>query len=124
MNQRQRGLTLISWILVLGVAFLFGIAALRLVPVYLEYMKIASSLSSVQKSFENQQTTPAELREALGKRFDIESVRIIDKKDVKIERRGNGYAMRAAYEHRAPFVGNVGFIVTFDKSVQVATSSQ
>ena len=121
MNQKQRGMTLISWVLVLAVAFLFGIAALRLVPVYLEYLKISSSLSSVQKEFSGQTATVNDLRKALEKRFDIESVHVIKKDEVKIERGGGGYILRARYEHRTPFVANVGFIVTFDKSVQIAS---
>ena len=61
MRDKQRGLTLISWILVLGVAFLFGVAALRLVPVYLEYLKISSSLTDVQHAFAGQAATPGDL---------------------------------------------------------------
>jgi hypothetical protein len=121
MNQKQRGMTLISWVLVLAVAFLFGIAALRLVPVYLEYIKVSSSLTSVQKEFNGQTATVADLRRGLEKRFDIESVHVIKTTDVKVDRVGNGYVMRALYDHHAPFVGNVGFIVHFDKSVQIAS---
>ena len=124
MRHKQRGMTLISWILVLGVAFLFGVAALRLVPVYLEYYKITSSLASVQREFNGQSVTVGELRTALAKRFDIESVRVIKKEDVKIERQAGGYALRAKYDHRAPFIANVGFIVAFDKSVQISASTQ
>ena len=121
MRHDERGLTLISWILVLAVAFLFGLAGLRLVPVYLEYLKITSSLSSVQNEFKGQTATVNDLRTALSKRFDIEDVHVITKQDVKIERGAGGYMLRAKYEHRTPFVANIGFIVTFDKSVQIAT---
>ena len=121
MRHDERGLTLISWILVLAVAFLFGLAALRLVPVYLEYLKITSSLSSVQNEFNGQTATVNDLRTALSKRFDIEDVHVITKQDVKIDRAAGGYMLRAKYEHRTPFVANIGFIVTFDKSVQIAT---
>jgi Domain of unknown function (DUF4845) len=121
MKQKQRGMTLISWILVLLVALLFGIAALRLVPVYLEYLKITSSLSSVQREYNGQTVSQNELRTALAKRFDIESVHVITKNDVKIERQGGGYQLRAAYEQRAPFIANVAFVVSFDKSVQIAS---
>jgi hypothetical protein len=117
-------MTLISWILVLGIAFLFGVATLRLVPVYLEYFKITSSLSSVQHEFSGQTVTVSELRKSLAKHFDIEDVRIIDKDDVKIERQGGGYMMRAQYDHRTPFIANVGFIVAFDKSVQISAAAQ
>ena len=41
---------------------------------------------------------------------------------VKIERHAGGYLMRATYDHRTPFIANVGFVVAFDKSVQISAS--
>ena len=122
MRHKQRGMTLISWILVLGVAFLFGVAALRLVPVYLEYMKISSSLNVVQGEFGGQTPSVNDVRKALARQFDVNDVHIIKKDDVKIERQGGVYVMRATYDHRTPFVANVGFIVSFDKSVQITAT--
>jgi hypothetical protein len=115
-------MTLISWILVLGIAFLFGVAALRLVPVYLEYMKVSSSLNVVKGEFAGQTPTVSDVRKALARQFDVNDVHIIKKDDVKIEREGGAYTMRAQYDHRTPFIANVGFIVTFDKSVQITAS--
>lgn len=119
MRNKQRGMTLISWILVLAVAFLFGVAALRLVPVYLEYLKISSSLNTVQGEFGGQTPTVSDVRKALARQFDVNDVHVIKKDDVKIERQGGAYVMRAKYDHRTPFIANVDFIVAFDKSVQV-----
>lgn len=124
MRHKQRGMTLISWVLVLGIAFLFGVAALRLVPVYLEYMKISSSLNVVQGEFSGQTPTVTDVRKALARQFDVNDVHIIKKDDVKIERQGGAFVMRAQYDHRTPFIANVGFIVAFDKSVQISTSTQ
>jgi len=122
MRHKQRGMTLISWILVLGVAFLFGVAALRLVPVYLEYLKISSSLNTVQGEFTGQTPSVTDVRKALARQFDVNDVHIIKKDDVKIDRQGGAYVMRATYDHRTPFVANVGFIVSFDKSVQISAT--
>ena len=122
MRHKQRGMTLISWILVLGVAFLFGVAALRLVPVYLEYLKISSSLNTVQGEFTGQTPSVTDVRKALARQFDVNDVHIIKKDDVKIERQGGAFVMRAQYDHRTPFIANVGFIVAFDKSVQITAT--
>jgi len=122
MRHKQRGMTLISWVLVLGIAFLFGVAALRLVPVYLEYMKISSSLNVVQGEFSGQTPTVTDVRKALARQFDVNDVHIIKKDDVKIERQGGAFVMRAQYDHRTPFIANVGFIVAFDKSVQITAT--
>ena len=124
MRDEQRGLTLISWMVVLAVAFLFGVAALRLVPVYLEYLKISSSLTDVQHAFNGQPASVSDLRKSIAKHFDTGYVHILKASDVKIERQGSGYLVRAQYDHRTPFIANVGFIVAFDKSVQITASTQ
>ncbi len=117
----QRGLTMISWLLVMVVALFIGAAVLRLVPIYLENFKIVSSMRSVKTHFMQSSPSIPGIRKALGARFDVESVRIINIKEVEITRRGKGYLVRTVYDHRAPFFHNVNLIVHFDTSVEIGT---
>jgi hypothetical protein len=92
--------------------------------VYLEYLKISSSLTDVQNAFNGQSASVSDLRKSIEKHFDTGYVHILKASDVKIERQGSGYLVRAQYDHRTPFIANVGFIVAFDKSVQINPSTQ
>ncbi len=118
---RQRGMTMITWLLVIVVALFIGTAVLRLVPIYLENFKIVSSMNSVKTEFMQTSPTIPAIRKALGARFDVESVRIVKIREVEITRKGKGYLVRTVYDHRSPFFSNVNLIVHFDTSVEIGT---
>jgi hypothetical protein len=119
MRRKQQGMTLIGMVIVAMIAGIFVLAAIRLVPVYLEYMKIDSSLDAMKRDLDGSNAGPGQIRTSLERRFDIEGVRNLTSKDVVIERTANGYRVQADYEGRTPFIANVYFLVDFDKSVEV-----
>lgn len=118
--RKQQGMTLIGMVIVAFIAGIFVLAALRLTPIYLEYMNIDSALKSMKRDLDGSNAGPAQIRTAMGRRFDIDNVKSLNARDIKIERTANGYNVAAQYESRAPFVANVAFLVSFDKSVEVA----
>jgi hypothetical protein len=96
-------------------------AGIRLVPKYLEYMRVAATLEKVRDEYDsNPGTTEFELRKAVERHFDIEMVNVITSNDIEIKREGGTFFMRAAYNDTVPLVSNVSFLVEFDKSVEVA----
>jgi hypothetical protein len=95
-------------------------AGIRLVPKYLEYMRVASTLEKVRDEYDaNPGSTEFMLRKAIERHFDIEMVEIITANDIEITREGGQFNLRAAYEDTVPLAGNVSFLVEFDKSVVV-----
>ncbi len=122
MRHRERGITFLGWIVLLMPVALVLYAAIRLTPVYLEYMKIARSLEQVAEEFKGDALEARNIRLALERRFDIESVTVLDARDttdIKIVKEGEGYTMQAAYTDSAPFISNVSLLVEFDKVVKV-----
>jgi hypothetical protein len=93
---------------------------IRLVPKYLEYMRIASTLEKVRDEYDsNPGSTEFMLRKAVERHFDIEMVEVITAQDIEIKKDGGAFNMRAYYEDTVPLAGNVSFLVEFDKSVVV-----
>jgi len=117
--RKQRGMTLIGMLFVAAVAGIFLLAGIRLVPIYLEYLKVETTLREVKKDLDGSNAGPGQIRRAIERRFDIEAVRAISHRDIEIERSANGYLVTADYEGRAPFLGNVYLVMDFDKSVEV-----
>jgi hypothetical protein len=96
-------------------------AGIRLVPKYLEYMRVAATLEKVRDEYSNNPgSTEFMLRKAVERHFDIEMVEVITSNDIEIRREGGTFYMRAAYEDTVPLAANVSFLVSFDKSVEVA----
>jgi hypothetical protein len=95
-------------------------AGIRLVPKYLEYMRIASTLEKVRDEYDsNPGSTEFMLRKAIERHFDIEMVNIITANDIEITKSGSEFTIQAYYDDTVHLAGNVSFLVEFDKSVVV-----
>ena len=118
---RQKGVTAIGWLIVLGLIGFFTLLTLKMTPSYLEYYKIASSLESLEK--EPGIRSPDDIRRLLNRRFNISYVETINEKDVKITNAGLYFRVTAKYDSRVHLFGNVSVVMDFYKQVQVRRST-
>lgn len=119
MIHRQSGITAIGFILAAAFAGMFALAAIKLVPVYMEFGKIQATLEKVRDEYKGERPTPEQIRESIERRFDIEYVTSMEARDVVITRTADGYNVRAAYDGRVSYLGNLYFVADFDTSVEV-----
>jgi hypothetical protein len=118
MIKRQRGVTFIGWLFLLTPVAIVGYIGIRLVPIYLNYMRVAHSVeqTAVELKADDVATlTPLLIRSTISKHFDIESISFPDVKDLSVTRDGSGWTIEAKYEDTAPIFGNISMIVDFDK---------
>lgn len=117
MRSRQRGATFLGMVTIVAILG-FGIyGAIRLVPMYLEYMAVVRAMEQTAK--ENSGATQQALRVSLIRRWTIEDIKSIEPKDIEIKRAGDGFVMRAWYRAEVPFISNISLVADFDKSVPV-----
>lgn len=116
---KQRGITALGAIILVTFIGLFVYAGIRLVPVYLENMKIAGTFSKLSDEFDGQATSRVAILKSMEKRFDVDSVTVITYRDVKVQKTGAGYDLSVEYEHVAPFIANVSFSVKFNNKVSL-----
>jgi hypothetical protein len=119
-NKRQQaGMTTLGVIILVMFVGLFAFAGIRLTPIYLNYMKVVGVVDGVVKEFDGQNATRSAIRTSIARRFDIESVDIIQAKDVKVTAVDGGFEVSAAYPHKSPFIANISFVVDFDKKMLI-----
>ena len=116
---REAGMTVVGFLMLAIFVGLFAFGALRLTPVYLNYMKVAGVLNGVYDEFDSQNPTRAAIRTSISRRFGVESVSVISFRDIKVTADGAGFLVQAQYDHTTPFIGNIYFTVKFDKEVLV-----
>lgn len=117
--RREAGMTTLGMIVLVAFIGLFAFAVLRLTPVYLNYLKLAGVVNGIHDEFDGRNPTRAQIRASLGRRFDIDSVGEITAREVTVTAVDGGFEVRAQYDHKAPFIANVNFLVQFDKKVKV-----
>ena len=115
MKRPQAGMTTLGMIILVSFVGLFAFAGIRLTPVYLNYMKVVGIVEGVREEFDGTNPSRADIRQSIGRRFDIESVSEITARDVKVASADGGFEVSATYSHKAPFIANVFFLVDFDK---------
>ena len=119
MRQRQRGMTFIGLMCILALVGLLGYGVVRLVPVYLNYMKIVRTMESTATEVKGDNPDPAAIRNSFDRHWSIEDITVVDYKDIEITKDDTGMSMHVAYDDAVPYLGNVSLAVHFDKTVKV-----
>jgi len=119
---RPRGITLIGFVMLLIVAGFFAYLAMRLVPVYMEYMGVVKAMEQVRKEPGITSRSSEEIKGSLALKFNTQYVgeKAIPAQAIQILRQGGGSTLRIRYERRVPFIHNIELLATFDKSVSLS----
>ncbi|UZR29360.1 DUF4845 domain-containing protein [Methylococcus mesophilus] len=117
--RHQRGLTFISFALLMAVAGFFLLLLFRIGPVYLNHYKVRSSLESLKSDRELLEKTREDILKTLEKRWDINMVDTVTTKDVRIIRSDGILRVQVAYEVARPIMGNVDALIRFDDQIEV-----
>ena len=116
MKRTQGGMTLASFIIVLGVVGVFIYMGMKLVPMYTEFYAVKRALSEMSTDVEVRNADPAKIRDLFFKRMDVSYVESVKKDDFKIARKDAGYIVDVEYEVRKPLIGNLDVVGNFSAS--------
>ncbi len=120
MRNRQRGMTMIGWLMVMIPIGIVVYAGIRLTPIYLNYYRVVTSLrqlaAETQSGDAAAQSVTA-LRQSLSKRFDVQYVEHPTPAEINFSRVDGTWVATTDYEDLAPLFGNVSLIVQFHKEV-------
>ena len=117
MRSRQRGLGWFGLRFVLGVIAFTAIVVVKCLPIYLNQMKVASSVSKVASDPGNGRAEPQQLRSALQRYWDIEDIKYLQPRDIKIKRTSSGRFLSYEYEARERLFYNISIVIDFAEDV-------
>jgi hypothetical protein len=116
-RKHQSGLTMITWIILIGMIGFIGIFAFKLIPIYMDYYTINNALMTVAKGITPGES-PAQVKSSINNLFDVNSVNTVKDSDIGIkpDQDGKGLILILDYDARTNFMANVDLIVHFDKT--------
>jgi predicted membrane protein len=117
---RQRGMTMVSWLVVIGIAVFFVLIGIKMVPTYLENYSIRQVLNNMENDRAVRGMSPTEMKNSFIKRIKINSVYDFDRNAIKIKKEKNGTLFAVDYEIRKPVAGNVAIVMSFSESALIA----
>ncbi len=121
---RQKGMTLIGFAVIFVVVGFFLLLGLKLVPVYLDHMKVKSSLDGLKSESGLAEKSASEIKKMLQKRWDINSISDMTAEDaVYIEKKNGILTIEVVYEVEKPVLGNMYALMKFDDSITLGNSN-
>lgn len=121
---RQRGMSMWSTMFVVGVVAFFLFVLFKLIPPYLEDLKVKTALDGLLREPSAETMSKAELVERLDKRFDIDNVSNVKAKQLEIKPMGKLKAITLNYEVVVPLFYNVSLLLEFNHARQVRSATE
>jgi hypothetical protein len=112
---RQRGFSMLQWLVILVVAGFFLLFAFKLVPLYSENLYVVSALKSLQDSGTRlNDMSDMEIKRKLDSFYMINNVRSEGPtKSLKVDRSNNKVLVTIDYETRVNFMMNIDMVMVF-----------
>ena len=117
--KRQDGMTGIGWLLVLGLIGFFALSAIRVVPIYIEGIKVKNALEALQKVPNITRKSNAEIVSTLFKTFSVDDVKNVTREDITISKDNGRLTVEVEYESRGPYMGNLEIVASFHEKVEI-----
>jgi len=121
MRHKQKGLTAITWIILLGLIGIQLVLALRIFPVYLNYNTVQSIMDELETNPEVRGETPKEIRSLIYRRLQVNNITALQntRNAFKFKKLSDGLQVSVHYEEKGPIYGNLEFVATFDHQVVI-----
>ena len=116
-RHRQKGLSTIGWIIVVGIFGLFVVTFFKVFPMYYGNFKLKSALQAMQQDISLDTKSKQDIWLSLQRRLFVDEVRSITREHVTMERKDGKTTVTVTYETRDDFVGNLFIGAKFSESV-------
>ena len=117
--QKQKGMTAIGWIIVIGLVGFFALISIRLFPIYMEHFSVVSHLKDVAENPETKNDTVTQILDTFDKRFDIDNITNVKHDDITIDLQSSPKTISIDYDVRTHAMGNVDMVVSFSNKVDI-----
>ena len=114
-HKKQQGISMLGGLILLAVIGFFLTAIFKVGPLYLDNSFVKAAVASLQNE-DVHGMTDRDIRRKLGSQFDMNNVREIDRKQIKIDRKKTHTIVTLDYEKRVNFMGNIDVVVVFNNS--------
>ncbi len=120
LRKRQRGLSFVSLLALVGLLGFSAVIGLKLFPIYMDSWKIDGIMNAVISQPGINEQSRREIYDAMIKRLDIDAVDAVNYRNpeaMTITKRKNNVTISVFYRVETPLIGNLSLIAEFDKLV-------
>ena len=118
---RQKGLTMISWLVVIVFLLFQGVIAMNVLPVYITDSSVKKMMEELPNDVKARGSSPSGLKTLVAKRLSMNSVYSIKAESIKVQKGRGENIVTIEYEPRGKLVGNLEYIVSFKHEARINT---
>ncbi len=118
-NERQRGMSIIGMLLLLVLIGMVALIAMQVIPMYVQYYSIKSTIESVRKESVGSMSRE-EIQRAIQKRFDIGYVSNVQAKDLNIRNDRRGKILDLVYQDERKLIEGLYVTLKVNESILLA----
>ena len=118
-KNKQKGMTGIGWIMVIGIIIFSAVVAMRVFPIYMEGFKVRSALASLKEQPGVTKKAKSEIVKLLFNRFQVDDITNVTREDILIEKSNGVLTVTIDYEIRTHVMGNMDVVGKFNQEVEV-----
>lgn len=118
--KKQNGMTLIGTVIVLALIVFFTLLTLRVGPLYMDYYKIKTAMTAVEKTENLSSKSIQEIKTLFAKKININYIAagpIL--KATKVKKGGGKVSMRVKYDFTTALMNNLDVVLHMDESFEV-----
>ncbi len=118
---KQKGLTLISWIVVLVYILFQVVIAMRVIPEYITDRSVKSMLERMKTDPDAKRLTNQQLQSLVEKRLDMNGIYSIKLGDIKVKNGRDMQIITINYVPRGKLIGNLDYIINFHYQAKIVS---
>jgi len=116
----QKGLSMLSWLMVLAVVAFLASTAFKILPHYFDFYALQKIVTAVERDKLVDIRTPADFYEHVERGMQVNSIRDLELRDVlDVRVENNEFHAHLKYEKREPLIENLDLVVHFDREYRV-----
>jgi len=116
---KQRGLTMISWVVVIVFLLFQAVIAMNVIPVYITDATVKKIMAELPDDIIARDTSTKGLKGLVVKRLSINSVYSIKAEHIKVKKGRGENIVTIEYEPRGKLIGNLEYIVRFKHEARI-----
>jgi hypothetical protein len=116
----QKGMSILSWLMVLAFIAFLASAVFKVLPHYLDYMSLEKIITSVETDASMDIRSVGAFYGHVSKGMQVNAIRDLNLQEaLKIKIENNEFRAHLKYEKREPLIQNIDLVVRFDKEFRV-----
>lgn len=121
--KKQKGMTMISWAVVLVFIGFHFMMAIKIIPLFAEDHTIAGAWEKLGNEALLVGATPQKIRALVVKRLRLNNVYSLENDDIKIKLSKGYYVVTVEYEPRGTILGKLDYVVSFKHVAKIKATA-